>query len=609
MEMKGRMSFVTLRVKLLPRLIGAVLLVACASWGEPTRILPVEALHAGMRGYGLTDLGRGRGIEKFDVEVLGVLRNFAPRQDLILVRVSGDRLDQSGIIAGMSGSPVYIDGKLIGALAYGWPFSKEPIAGVTPIRSMLDIRHVPPGPPTPIGAPGATKAFVDAFGEGRFGAPLEAMMASFHPNTVSGWSALPVPVSFAGARWPAGSVLDRFAEKAGWMSVPGGGSVRPQGPETQERLEPGSSVATILLDGDMTLAATGTVTWVDGNNVLAFGHPFLSMGPVEMPMAGSEVLGVLPSVFRSFKFSTTGDVLGSITQDRSTGILGSFGSRAAMIPLVVRIRSADLPEQTFHFRVVKNSMLTPILSAIAVDNVLTTLEKSAGERTIVWKSAIQTRERTIHWDTVFSGLTANQEAVGSLALLTNYLMANEFHDLDIESITVEMIHSDALSSARVTSVEAGKDRIHPGETVPVRVTLQDFRKGPRDLTIDLPIPVGTPPGPLTVFVGDGAAATAFDLALFPPDPRSLDQVLDFLARIRPANSVNLFVYRKAPGVVLAGQPLPGLPPSVASLVVDKGPGDNTPDLAYTRLFEKTVEQPVPVAGSVRLRLTVLPDLN
>jgi SpoIVB peptidase S55 len=608
--MKRRIRFVTPRMKVFSRFAAAFLLLGCTAWGAPIGILPVESLHAGMRGYGLTDLGGGRGIEKFDVVVLGVLRNFAPRQDLILVRVSGDHLEQSGIIAGMSGSPIYIDGKLIGALAYGWPFAKEPIAGVTPIRSMLDIRHVPPGPPTPIGAPGATKAFVDAFGEGRFDACLDTLMAALRPSAVSGWPALPIPVSLSGARWSSGGSLDRLAQMVGWVTVPGGGASGSEGPVVfGKTLEPGSSVATILLDGDMTLAATGTVTWVDGNNVLAFGHPFLSMGPVEMPMAGSEVLGVLPSVFRSFKFSTTEGVLGSITQDRSTGILGSFGSRAAMIPVTVQIRSAGLPEQTFHFRVVKNSMLTPILSAMAVDNVLTTLEKSAGERTIVWKSEIQTRERTIHWNTVFSGLTANQEAVGSLALLTNYLMANEFHDLDIQGISVQMEHSDALASARVTSVEAGTERVHAGETVPVHVTLQDFRKGPRNLTIDLPIPAGTAPGPLTVFVGDGAAATAFDMALFPPDPRSLDQVLDFLARIRPANSVNLFVYRKAPGVVLGGQPLAGLPPSMASLVVDKEPGDNTPDLAYTRLFEKTVEQPVPIAGAVRLRLTVLPNIN
>ena len=203
-------------------------------------------------------------------------------------------------------------------------------------------------------------------------------------------------------------------------------------------LEPGSAVAAVLLSGDMVLSATGTVTWVDGNSVLAFGHPFLSMGPVDMPMARADVLTVLPSLYRSFKFSTTGAVLGSVSQDRSTGILGSFGDAPTMVPMTIRMTSEDLPTQTFHFEVVHNSMLTPILLAMAIDNVLTTLEKRAGERTIVWKSSIQTSDRTVHWDSVFSGLTAKDDAVASLALLTNYLMANEFRDLAIRGVEVEI---------------------------------------------------------------------------------------------------------------------------------------------------------------------------
>ncbi len=194
----------------------------------------------------------------------------------------------------------------------------------------------------------------------------------------------------------------------------------------------------MLLSGDMVLSATGTVTWVDGNSVLAFGHPFLSMGPIDMPMARADVLTVLPSLYRSFKFSSSGDVLGSVSQDRSTGILGSFGKPPTMVPITIQMTSEDLPPQTFRFEVVHNSMLTPILLAMATDSVLTTLEKRAGERTIVWKSSIQTPERTVRWDSVFSGLTAREEAVGSLALLTNYLMANEFRDLSIQGVEVEI---------------------------------------------------------------------------------------------------------------------------------------------------------------------------
>jgi len=375
-----------------------------------------------------------------------------------------------------------------------------------------------------------------------------------------------------------------------------------------DRLEPGSAVAAVLLSGDMVLSATGTVTWVDGNSILAFGHPFLSMGPVDMPMARAEVLTVLPSLYRSFKFSSTGARLGSVSQDRSTGILGSFGKPPTMVPVTIKMTSEDVPTQTFQFEVVHNAMLTPILLALATDSVLTTLEKRAGERTIVWKSTIETDDRSVRWDSVFTGLTAREEAVGSLALLTNYLMANEFHDLSVKGVEIEIVHSDRLQSARIVHVEAQKERVRPGDSVPIWIDLEDFRGGPRRVVMTARVPEDAPPGPLTVFVGDGNAATAYDLSLYPPDPHSLDQVLEFLSRMRPPNTLNLLAYRSAPGAVVNGEPLAALPPTRAALLRDRGPGDGSPDLGYLRLQAESIEQPVPLAGSARLHLEVLPRL-
>jgi hypothetical protein len=581
---------------------------------QPFDILPPEKLVAGMKGYGVTDMGDGKGIQRFDVEILGLLKRYAPGQDLILARVSGIGLEKAGVIAGMSGSPIYVDGKLVGALAYGWPFSKDPICGITPIQSMLDIRHAPAAPPVPIaGSAASTASVISAFSSGRFTDRFSDLLKPFQASSGDSPAALPLPVSFGGSLSP-GTVFNRIAEAANWMTVPSGASASPATPTSKPAgasaaLKPGSAVATQLLSGDMDLSATGTVTWVEGNSVLAFGHPFLSMGPVSMPMAEAQVLTVLPSLFRSFKFAATGPVLGSITQDRSTGILGTFGTRAPMVPITVRLSSDSIPSQVYHFEAVHNSMLTPILTAIAIDNVLTTLEKRSGERTLVWKSAIRTPGRSVRWDSVFSGLAAREEAVASLALLTNYLMANEFHDLTILGVDVEITHSDRVKGARIVHVEAQKERAHPGDEIPIWVDVVDFRGSTRRVVLNLKVAPDTPPGPLTVFVGDGSAATAYDLALLPPDPQSLDQVLDFLGRIRPPNSLNLLSYRSAPGVVVAGDALQALPPSVASLLRDRGPGEaSTPELAYVRLQSVSVEQPTPVTGSVRLRIDVAPRI-
>ena len=593
-------------------LAAALVVTETVALADPTGILPAGDLAPGMKGYGLSDLGDGKGVRRFEVEIVGLLKSYAPKQDLILARILGDTLDKTGIIAGMSGSPIYVDGKLIGALAYGWPFSREPICGITPIQSMLDIRKAPAAPPVPIGgAATRASAFVTAFRDRAFAEPLAALVKPLKAEAAStGPSPLPLPVSLSGSLAP-GKLFGEVAEAAGWLVAPSGASAPASAaaatPSTAgSALEPGSAVAAVLLSGDMVLSATGTVTWVEGNSLLAFGHPFLSMGPVDMPMARAEILTVLPSLYRSFKFSTTGSVLGSVSQDRSTGILGSFGEAPKMVPVTIRMSSEDFPAQTFHFEVVHNSMLTPILLAMAIDNVLSTLEKRAGERTIVWKSSIETSERTVHWDSVFSGLTAKDDAVASLALLTNYLMANEFHDLAIRGVNVEIAHSDRLQSARIVHVEAQKERVHPGDTVPVWVDLEDFRGGPRRIVMTAKVPADAPPGGMTLFVGDGNAATAYDLSLFPPDPHSLDQVLDFLARVRPPNTLNLLAYRAAPGALVAGQPLAALPPSRAALLHDRGPGDGTPDLGFLRLQAESVEQPVPVAGSARLTLEVLP---
>jgi hypothetical protein len=610
---------VSIRVKLSlrPLALGLVLLSigAAAAFAQPTETLAADRLQAGMRGYGLSDLGDGRGIQRFDVEILGLLRRYAPRQDLILARVTGAGLEDRGIIAGMSGSPIYVDGKLIGALAYGWPFSKEPICGITPIQSMLDIRQAPAAPPVPIGGTGgsggaavSTEALVSAFAAHSFREHMDRLIAPLRSPAGEAMSTLPLPVSFSGSA-AAGTLLSRVVEAAGWVAAPAGASAPASSTAAPvSNLKPGSAVSTVLLSGDMVLAANGTVTWVEGDTLLAFGHPFLSMGPVEMPMAHSEVLTILPSLYRSFKFSGTGAVLGAVTQDRSTGILGTFGARAPMVPVTVRIASEDVATQTFRFEAVHNSMLTPILTAIAIDSVLTTLEKRTGERTLVWKSEIRTPGRSVRWDSVFSGLAAREEAVTSLALLTNYLMANEFRDMTILGVDVEIRHSDRLQNAKVVNVEPRKERLRPGEKVPVWVDLVDFRGGSRRVVMDLEVPLDTPPGSLQVFVGDGSAATAYDLSLYPSDPHSLDQVLDFLARIRPPNSLNLLAYRRAAGAVVGGEALPALPGSVAAILRERGPGDGSPSLSYLRLQWESLEQPVPVTGSVRLDLEVLPKI-
>src|SRR6202521_5621411 len=225
--------------------LGLSVLSAALS-AAPTDILPAGEVSPGMKGYGLSDLGDGRGVQRFDVEIVGLLKSYAPKQDLILARIINDEIGRPGVIAGMSGSPIYVNGRLIGALAYGWPFSREPICGITPIQSMLDIRKAPAGPPVPIGGGAPTAALVSAFRDGKFQEPFAQLLRAFHAEpATSGPAPLPLPVSLAGSIETRG-VFRRLPEAAHWMVAPSGAATAaaPSAPGVPaSTLEPGSAVA------------------------------------------------------------------------------------------------------------------------------------------------------------------------------------------------------------------------------------------------------------------------------------------------------------------------------------------------------------------------------
>src|SRR5260370_3624101 len=227
---------------------------------EKNQILPIEKITPGMKGYGVSDLGDGRGIQRFEVEVLGVLKRYAPRQDLILARVSGAGLETSGIIAGMSGSPIYIEDKLVGALAYGWPFSKDPICGITPIQSMLDIRHAPAAPPVPIGGSAAqTTALLASFAQGHFSERFAELLRPFNAPAGGDATPLPLPVSFGGAIGPR-RLFARVAESAGWMAVASGSAPPAAASGEATALRPRSAVAAQLLSRATHLSPPATRT-------------------------------------------------------------------------------------------------------------------------------------------------------------------------------------------------------------------------------------------------------------------------------------------------------------------------------------------------------------
>lgn len=548
-----------------------------ASTLQAAERMPLDAVQKGMKGYGLT-VFEGMTVEKFDVEILGVLHNIGPSQNLILARVDSPVVRRAGVIAGMSGSPIFIDGKVIGALAYAWQFAKEPVAGITPIEEMLKLSQVVrPAGASPAGAaPRMTgaellNALAASKPEAAFEKFVKSMAAAKPVSAVSGAQRIALPMSVSSF---APETIQRFSpyfEQLGFVAVPSGAaSTSTTGKPAKTSFEPGDPVGAVLLTGDFNVAASGTVTYIDGDHVYAFGHPFLDMGEINFPMATSEVVTVLPSMASSFKFSNTGPIVGVLSQDRAAGILGRLGAKADMIPVEVTLDGAG-PSQKYRVDVVRHSYLSPLMLAMVTDSIVSNAQRAAGERTVLMDSSIKLKGfEPVRIREGFAGQQARQAIPQYLALVAGYLMSNEFRAAEIEAVKIHLRHDDDLRIAKLMEaslVTPEKGRVSPGDTVKVRTVLKPFRGESFVETFDVRIPDDQPAGAAYLLIGSGSVMNAVDFSLVPPDPRTLEQVLGVLGRLRPATDLTVGLYSTGEGAVTSGVYLPNLPPSMRAVVV------------------------------------------
>ena len=559
-----------MRLKLV--VLSALLMVpAGVALGAGAPILPLSEIRKGMTGYGLT-VFEGDRVERFDVEIVGVLEKIAPGQDLILARVSSEVTDRAGVIAGMSGSPIYVDGKIIGALAYSWQFSKEPIAGITPIEQMLRMEGGVGG------VSSATPVITSAELLELLADPTaERLLPYFErisfPERSSAVGALPLAIPLALSGFESDTVrrFENELARGGFLPVPAGSVASGRTEGSAAPLKEGDAFAAVLAEGDFSLAATGTITYVDGDRVLGFGHPFLSMGAIDFPMARSEIVTILPNLAASFKLANTGPVVGSLTQDRAFGVVGYLGRKPDLVPVTIHLDSAQGPK-TFRVNIVRNSTLFPLVLALTADSIVSIAEQASGERTVRLDSVIRFNgSGEIHLREGWAGIQARRAIPLYLAVVSNYLLSNEFMELPIEGVEIRLKHEDDLRIARV--VEAGvrmpdDGELNPGDDLEIRVVLKPFRGEPFVETMVLRVPEGAKAGRAYLLVGSGTAANRIDFTLVPPDPRTLGQVVDVLERLLPSTELTARLYESADGRVSAGVYHPALPPTMQVIVQD-----------------------------------------
>ena len=380
-----------------------LLAVVLVSWpAAAPRYMPVDEVRPGMVGIGRT-VFEGDRLEEFKVHILGVLRNVVgPRRNLVLARLEGGPLASTGVIAGMSGSPVYVDGRLLGAVAFSLgQFSKEPIAGITPITEMIEAagpqaRRAPiatrPALQVPMTPESAAASLRQAFAwfQRPFADRPEDIVASAGLTASARVGVLlrPIatPLALSGFSGGIGDSLSAAFRDSGFIPMPG---ATPQaasaGSSTtgSQRLRPGDAVGINLITGDLTMGATGTVTEVDGDQVYAFGHPFYNLGPTQFPMTRAFVYTLLPSLSSSMKISTTGETIGTFRQDRATAIAGTLGKGPDLIPVRISLDTERGLKKSFSFEVVNDQLFTPLLTYVSIVNTLTVV------RARVWRRHVR----------------------------------------------------------------------------------------------------------------------------------------------------------------------------------------------------------------------------
>jgi hypothetical protein len=517
-----------------------------------TKFFPLAEVKRGMRGVAYT-VFEGVNPEPMQVEILGLLRDaLGPGQDMILARLHGDKPEYTGVVAGMSGSPVYIDGRLVGALSYRiGQFSKEPIAGITPIESMLQVRDED-------GAAGMRLASVSKEFEGQ-----PEMRAIETPLVMGGFSQ---------------ETVERFGDRFRAMGLTpvvglGGADSAAVQPEP---LVPGSAVSAVLVRGDLSMAGTCTVTYVDPKRLLACGHPITQYGPVDMPMTKATVLASLASPLNAFKIINTTETVGAFTEDRASAIMGRFGVEARMIPVVVEVvpppadKGTKAEAKTLHFEVLDNRQLTPSAMLVSVYQSLQTNNTAAEELSYRLSGEIDVKGLpTVR----MQGLMAQNElnpATINAALLVNDRFSKVYGNaLDQPVVTGVRLRAEAIP-ARMTAVlesaRLSRTEVRAGDEIEVEAMVHPYQSEARMVRVKMKLPDDLAAGSMRVVVSDGATVDRLTTKTGSERSVGLADTVAALNRMHANDRVYVTLLDHATQAVLEGEALPEMPLSMANVL-------------------------------------------
>ncbi|MEQ1604994.1 MAG: hypothetical protein ABL999_09000 [Pyrinomonadaceae bacterium] len=583
-----------------------------------TKIMPISEVREGMRGTART-VFQGNRSEEFGVEILGVVPNWiGPRQDIIVGKLSGANAERTFVFAGMSGSPVYVDGKLIGAISYSFPFAKEPICGITPFEQMSSVMEqaIAAKPSN-----GTAKTFTYAelqadkwkpsFSEIARTPAASGFSSDSKLMAIAGQTFTPIstPLYFSGI---SQQTLDTFAPelmRAGIMPVAtagGGSTIKPLVPYNEKTLLGGDSVVVSLARGDVQIAAAGTVTLRDGEKIYAFGHPFFSLGSANLPMAESHVVTVIPNANNSFKLAVPDATVGAMTQDRATAVYGKLGAEPKMLPVRVKLINSRGRISEINFESAFDELLTPLIVNAGIGNTLAAQERGLGDTTIEMTGEIKIKgEDSIRLNRRFAGAQATALAAAAAAIPLSALLRANFDGLDITGIEIRMTARDGSRTGLVDRISVNKNMVKAGETIDLTVFERTESGQFNARKVPVTIPVDAAPGTVTLTVGDGNAVQQ-NAAITQFTPKNAAELISTINRLKRSDRLYVVLSRTSTGTIIGSSEMPNLPPSMlATLNNDRTAGGSKPSVLTTIAEMELSAGEFVISGSQTLNIEVV----
>ena len=571
---------------MLPRFLGA------------QGFFPLKDVRPGLHGIGRT-VFQGNRIEEFQVEILGVLQNAGPKQSIILAKLSGGPLAEAGVVQGMSGSPVFIDGKLLGAVALGFAFSKEPIAGIQPIEQMIEDGRVTGG-----------RSSVRA-GAGPHRAISWGQLATVHadsnvPSPFGSLTQILTPLALTGF---TPGTIQTFSSKfrtLGFEPQQGVSAGSPSSPGFFGKVEPGGMISVQLMSGDMSISADGTVTYINGKELYAFGHRFLDAGTTELPFARSDVLAIVPTLNTSFKLSVPKEWVGTISSDRSTGIVGEIGRPARTIPITISVQSPVMGPREYRVRVVNDRLFTPFVTQTALFSAIDATERTAGVGTVRLSERIEFEDGVpalVLKDAFVSDSALPQQVATDAVVPLGFILANGFNTLRVKSMSFSLEPVESKRQLYILQAWTSAHDVHPGDPVQITSVLAGENGFEMTRSATYRVPVGGPLGQLNFTISDANTLNFPDFAgMNAASSQSPEELIGLLNKFRGSQAAYVRVWRSQPAFSISGPSPSGEitdpPPSVMLILADPSTSP-TSNVAQVATRGSTIaEIPIPLDGYV-----------